>query len=114
MTRGQEPPVGVRQGRRRGRILHRRRGRRFSRQGGEAGSGGDCPDTDVVGAAGREAGGSGVGGRRDTQMFRQVNATKIFRYNSMYKKRERVWMTGLRLIAHKSSILQALPLPCLL
>ena len=76
MTRGQEPPLGVRQGRRRGRILHRRRGRRFSRQGGEAGSGGDCPDTDVAGAAGREAGRASVGGRRDPQVFREVNTTQ--------------------------------------
>ena len=76
MTRGQEPPVGVRQGRRRGRVLHRRRGRRLSRQGGEAGSGGDGPHTDVAGAAGREAGGAGVGGRRDPPVFCQVNTTK--------------------------------------
>ena len=63
MTRGQEPPLGVRQGRRRGCVLHRRRGRRVSRQGGEAGPGGDCPDTDVAGAAGGEARGASVGGR---------------------------------------------------
>ena len=51
--RGQEPLVGVRQGRRRGRVLHGRRGRRDSREGGEAGPGGDGPHADVAGAAGQ-------------------------------------------------------------